>query len=463
MPLRQTRNPRQGRDQLTFEVDGTSVRPNRAIADGVVVIDEDGNPAGTPNNPLIVNDVGAAPEAASPLTSRDVWGRQIAVAPFRLAQLIWTYGVDDRVRTTETGDGTVTSEDGSLTLRVETDEDVAAIRSKRHPAYQANRGHVFSTATQGIDTDAATRVRIGMATPRYGVFFEIINGIAYAVLRNTTGNTPPTSEDWTPGGGTTVDERQDLTAALAEAGLDDLTVNRLWDIRYQWRGSGNVEFYVDQVLVHTFERLGVESSLSLAVPGLPVLLSLEATGTPGAEREVKFGCVDVSSEGGTAPETRPVVLTREAGAAGISSESAWLAVKPAPNVGGLANTRDLWPARFTGVADNETIVRIYRTTDAGITGGTWAASPQSQGVLVREPTGLEAAATRTLVGVGFMSDNDSDPAGPAIDLSSVSFLSPDEGAAAPLADGGDVLLITLDTLAGSVQDLFTALSLREEV
>lgn len=464
MALRRTRYPQQGRDILAFEIgEGDAPRGSRTLAWAQVVVGDEGNPLGTPDNPLIVNDVGAAPDTSSPLTSRDVWGRQIAVAPYRLAELVWTYDVDGRSRVTETGTGSVDTVDGSLTLSVQADGDVARLRSKRHPAYQANRGHVLSTATQGIVTDDAVTWRMGTFTDRYGVFFEVTGGRVYAVRRNTTGNTAPGPEDWTPGGGTTIDERVEITSALAALGINDVTVNRLWDIRYQWRGSGNIEFYVDQLLVHVFERLGVSAGLSIAVPSLPFRVELVADGTPGAARSVAMGCVDVSSEGGTTPETRPVVLTKEATGAGISSEAPWLAVKSAPNVRGLAHCHDLWPQSFSGIADNETVVKVYRTTEAGITGGTWAASPQTDGVLVREPTGLGAASTRTLVAVGFLSDNDSDPASPALDLSGVGFLSPDEGAAGPATDDGDVLLITLQTLGGSVNDLFTAINVREEL
>jgi hypothetical protein len=464
MPLKETRFPRQGRDALAFELDGTNQPINRPIAHAHVVIGDDGKPLGTPDNPLVVNDIGASP-VVSELVSRDVWGRSLSVGLKSLLSVLWSYGnLARRGRVTETGTGTVASVDGALQLSVSAASDEATWRSRRHPTYQSNRGHVFSTASVGIVTDPNARLRIGLFGPDCGCFFEIIGDTIFAVRRNVAGNTPPSPEDWTSGGGTVADERVDITATV-EAVIPgfDIGQNHLWDLRFQWRGAGNIQFFIDQKLVHTFERLGIETGISIAVPGQPARFELEATGTPAAPVTARFGCVAVDSEGGDTPAEQAIIAERSEAAAAISTETPWIAIKVAPFVHGLAHTRDLRAKTLQALADNETIVRVYRGDGSDLTGGTWAASAQDPGVLIREPTGATLASF-TLETIGSTGDSDTDPPNIPINLTALDPFTPDEGGTiAADADSGDVLLVTIEAVAGTANDIWTALACGLEV
>ena len=61
----------------------------------------------------------------------------------------------------------------------------------------------------------------------------------------------------------------------------DLTKGNTYDIQFQWRGVGNYNFFINQVLVKTVEYLGNETELSMFNPSNPVAFVLRPIDFPG--------------------------------------------------------------------------------------------------------------------------------------------------------------------------------------
>ena len=205
----------------------------------------------------------------------DAWGRQKVINDYSVLHGLFTYNVPNRLWEENAMDAALaytplastgvlaTSEDGALKLSSGTTaNNGCALMSKRHPRYQPNRGHLYSTAgwfpTPHADGYRKWGLMCGCLsdTRRSGVYFELEGDGAswslYAVLRSY---------------GITR-ERTDITELLP-SGFDP-SVGHLYDIQYQWRGAGNYKFYIDQVLIYEMDLLATLSALTIWNPAMSI-------------------------------------------------------------------------------------------------------------------------------------------------------------------------------------------------
>jgi len=68
-------------------------------------------------------------------------------------------------------------------------------------------------------------------------------------------------------------------------------------MRIQWRGVGNVEVFIDNVLIYTEEILGTLTGLNVNDNALPFVMA-SSCAVDGTQVTLKVGCVNISSEGG---------------------------------------------------------------------------------------------------------------------------------------------------------------------
>ena len=226
-------------------------------------------------------------------TCVDAWGRQKVINDFSLFRGIWTFDVPNRVweeaSIDSAGDWTViaatgtnaTSVDGMLNLASGTTADEgAALSSKRHPRYEPNRGHLYSTAVMCPSPTADGIRRWGAYGEDNGVYFELegdgSNWTLYA-CRKSDG---------------TVKIRQALTMPTDF----DPAKGHVYDIQYQWRGVGNYKWFVNLSTVYTDAILGTLTELSVQNPA--AMASYESITHTTTEIVLNAGCVDISTEGG---------------------------------------------------------------------------------------------------------------------------------------------------------------------
>jgi hypothetical protein len=230
--------------------------------------------------------------------SLDAWGRPKVMLDESLFSSTWTFDISARVWeewaytegsgwSPQAGFTNATSEDHMLTVKSTTTVGGGCtIASKVHPKYQPNRGHLYSTAMTHPNVTDAGLTRFGLGSPQDACAFEVegdgTDWDIFAVRRN----------------GGVIENRVSVKATLLERFPNfDPTKGHVYDIQFQWRGVGNYFYFIDLQLVYAEEVLGTRDTLSMSDPALQAFFSTYCTES-GTERVAKFGCVDVTSEGG---------------------------------------------------------------------------------------------------------------------------------------------------------------------
>jgi len=198
-----------------------------------------------------------------------------------------------------------------------------------------------------------------MFTEENGAFFRLkSDGLLYA-CRRTTNNGGPTT--------TTTEELIDLTPL--GAGFD-LALGNIYDIQMQWRGVGNIKFFIGSpeqgasILVHTMSLLGTLTALSIANPALPIAYRCENLGDNVV---IQSGCADISSEGGSDQNHvyGSIGMDNEAGqVSGTGFNVPFLVVRNKTTVGGLRNMRDIQALSVSAYSAEKSLVRVWATRDA---------------------------------------------------------------------------------------------------
>ena len=214
----------------------------------------------------------------------DAWGRNKFILDnsifhgmftFNVPVTTWYERINDVVQTTITNS---TSVNGELVMQAgATLNDKTNLRTYRNPRYEPNRGLLYSTSAFIDNPSATMNRRFGIATDENGVFFSLESGTLYGVVRTTRSTV--TTED---------------KVALDVTGID-LTKGNIFDIQAQWRGAGGYKFFINLKEVGAFNYLGALTNLSMANPALPIFFESENLGN---NDNIRFGCVDLSSEGG---------------------------------------------------------------------------------------------------------------------------------------------------------------------
>lgn len=390
--------------------------------------------------------------------SFDVWGRPIRVAPLSMLSGLFTYGVDaDEWRATLSGTGTVAAVDGELRPTSPTSAGTTRFVSARHPRYQANRGHHFATATVGMITKG--RARWGLFTAQSGVFFEYDadTGIWYACRRTTTGITANTTHTPSTGSPTVTTERVPFTMPADF----NPSLNTLWDITFQWRGAGDVFFYVNQRLVATISRLNVSTGLGFVNPAAPVAVEVENTGT-GTVSGLAFGCFDVSVDGGTEELRRLRSAALTASRAITGTNVPLIAVQAAGYLSGLFCTRDSLALRASAGGDQNAIIKVW--LNPTVNGGAWS-NLRDESALVVNTTATSITGGRLIASRRVLTDDAGiiELENRATDL----WVRPIPGAATFSSYGnpalGDILVLTCERETGAAMNAVGTLDLAEEV
>lgn len=296
--------------------------------------------------------------------SKDAYGHQKISQDITLFSSAFTFNVDRNLwipfeNSTEIYSDLSLTKIGSLNGKLNMSSGAtignnAYIESRRHPRYQPNRGHLYS-ASLFLPNKAAIGVReFGIFNSFGGVFFRLQDGVLYAVVR-TTINTV-TSEPFTQ------------IIDLVDLGLSavDLEKGNSYDIQMQWRGVGNVYWYISDPatghskLVATYNYLNTGVELSTFNPALPVRYYCENTN--GTNVTIQSGCVDVSCEQGIRGN-RSYAATTSGEQALSNQEVGILAMRVPKLFNGTTNSRDLAITRFTGYTDDNALIRVYYFRD----------------------------------------------------------------------------------------------------
>ena len=284
---------------------------------------------------------------------KDAWGRPKVINDktilhgmftHNVPESLWYEKINDVVQTAITNS---TSVNGALNFQAgATLNDKTKLRTYRNPRYEPNRGFIHSTAAV-IENPAALMNRcFGVATDESGVFFRLESGTLYGVIRTTRNSI--TTED---------------KIELNTTGID-LSKGNVFDIQYQWRGVGNYEFFINLISVGKFNYLGTLTELSMSNPANPIFFESENLGDNDI---MKFGCVDVSSEGGEVNSGKTygsIGIPTETGSVAVTGyNTPVLVVRNKTTINGLINTRDTLALLASAYSDQKSVFRVWTTRD----------------------------------------------------------------------------------------------------
>jgi hypothetical protein len=275
----------------------------------------------------------------------------------------------------------IVSTGGAAVLTTSATKTALILEGRVAPRYQPNRGHLFSTALWCPSKTADGVREWGVQTADNGVFFRLkADGLLYAVQRSLT-----------------VETKEELIDTSGVTGFD-VQKGNIYDIQYQWRGVGNYNFYINNVLVHTFSNLGTLTALSMANPALPV--SFKCTRT-SADVAMHIGCVDITSENGDDDALQP-----KSAYANITRNGTDVPVISIYNpllIGSVTNTRTVYLTRVTVSCDKKTVFKIWRHRDpALLTGETFVALGGGSYVQTDSPDTVAGAVAATAATVASM-------------------------------------------------------------
>ena len=379
----------------------------------------------------------------------DAWGRKKAVMDKSLFHGMFTYNIpvkkwyetiNDTIQSTFTNCSSV---DGALKVTAgATLNDTTYLRTFRCPRYEPNRGVIYSTAMWFNDPDAAMVRRFGQFTAEAGAFFELDNGTLYGVVRTTINSV-------------TTDQRFEIQQTNY-----DLSKGNVFDIQYQWRGVGNYVFFVNLKEVESSRYLGTLTNLSMFNPASP--LAFEAI-NEGDNDPMYFGCVDISSEGGSAGGRTfgSVSVDNEAGQVAISGyNQPVVAIRSKTTVNSLINTRDTLPVKAIAYGDQKAVFKIWETRDfTAITNGTQTWSDFGDGhleYLVYDPDAGTPATFDTAKADQFFATRVN-----LDDYYSSSFL--EDGGSNIWINPGDMIIMTMHRENGGAMNAGTTLTFAEEI
>ncbi len=285
----------------------------------------------------------------------DAWNRNKAIIDKSLLHGMFTFDVpkdlwkEQIAGVEQTSFINATSIDGKLNLQSSvTLNEVVNLSTFRSPRYQPNRGHIFSTSCFLPSKNALGSRKMGTFTEENGDYFELDNGVLYAVRRTTVASS--TSE---------IREVIDL-APFPDI---DLEKGNTFDIQKQWRGVGDIKFFINQILVFHWELLGTLTDLSTANPASP--LSFECV-NQGDQVVIQVGCVDVSSEGGTKEGGAygSVGISNDSGQVSISGLNVpIIAIRSKLTKSGILNTQDTLALLASAYGDQRCVFRVWATRD----------------------------------------------------------------------------------------------------
>jgi len=305
----------------------------------------------------------------------DAWGKQKIISDHSLLHGLFTLDIPrekwlilENDQELYTGASAMAySRNGSLYM--DSKDGKIEVRSKRHPRYQPNRGHLYSSS---IFLPAPTRDGIrefGVGTRDSGVFFRLVKEGLFAVAKTTGDDSLFLTED----GDTLIQESGFYLVSVLGGIIEDirpidttgidLEKGNIYDIQMQWRGVGDFKFFINQKLVRTFNYLGTLDGLSVFNPALPAFFKAENT---GQDVVLKSGCVDISSEGGAEENVQYTSISAPE-LATSTTESVLLTFRIPKTVLTLENTRDCILAQLTAYSTDEALVRVYYTR-TGVTG-----------------------------------------------------------------------------------------------
>lgn len=379
----------------------------------------------------------------------DAFGRVRVSEPRNLFE--WQFRYDSsfaRYWDESTANGASTATDSNKAVRrlsIDTQASSSAIlQSRRRIEYVPAKSQDVYMTFNLLGTQADADKKIGLFDDSNGLFLWAEGTDVQIAIRSAISGSvvddPVSQADW----------NQDPLNGSGASGITiDWSNHQLMRITYAFLGIGDVafSFFIDGTwrLAHVFQSANVLTGMYMQSGILPLRAEIKAIGVPAATRSMEVACVAVASEGketdvgrvrnGNTEVTPVSIGTTESFIFGIRLSSSF----PYSSAAGLAYS--ITPNSGNTVA----IYRVYYLPT--LTGATWTANTDS---ITEYVTNQPTFSSGLLIDSGYL--NLSASGGRTqqlLDLRSDIFLGFD------LSGSGDPLILTMQTLSGSGEVLFS--------
>lgn len=203
------------------------------------------------------------------------------------------------------------------------------------------------------------------------------SALSVGLRSSTTGSLVDTNivqADWNGGKFDGTGDKLDGTGA---SGIDiDFTKQLIYIVRFQWLGSGVVEFSVDinqkRHILHTIRHSNIITGVYSQTGSLPVGFSIENTGVIGSAAELEMTCVSVKFNSPTVPATQSVMVDNDTTTRGIVSGSFSHVLSIRLKSGNKRATLIPEIASLMATSNTDILYRVlYNPT---VTGGSWVSA-----------------------------------------------------------------------------------------
>ena len=366
----------------------------------------------------------------------DAWGVQKISSPFSLFHSTFTFDIPVSWIMYESGaqvasSTVLTSVGGEAIISATAALPDNHIESRPCSRYQPNRGHLYSTALICPNKTVDGIREWGLGTDENKVIFRLkSDGLLYAVLRS--------------GDVETIEELID-TSVIPNF---DIEKGNLYDIQFQWRGTGNFKFFIgtptngQSKLVHEFKLLGTLTKVSLENPAMPAYFRATRI-----TEDVQFsvGCVDITSENGGQLDTNYTSAYSETVSVS-GADNPTLVLKIPLQIAGQTNTRSIVAVRISVKATKKGTFKLWVTRNpADITGATFVALGEGSFIETDSPDITPGAVRATAVTVANMQFVTAIAVEPNV---RIAVESPADDSIKLIAVRGDFIVVT-STLSGA--------------
>jgi len=301
------------------------------------------------------------------------FGQNRTVNPYTLADNVNKYGFDlIEFASASVGSGTVVSitSQSAVSLRVSsTNGDYARIRSNTYYRYQAGKEQNVKLSCYIPGGAKANQIsRIGYFDDSDGLFFAL-SGSNFGIYKRYSSL------------GGSVQETFISQSSFNKLKLDgtsndyvlDLTKANLFEIRFQWLGVGNVEFFINNSLVHSMTNVNTFNGPYIKTGVLPIALEIQNNGS-STGNELNFICSSVESDGGATPPKYTFNAYNSTDISTTTTERPLLLIRPGTLFRSIENRVVGLPIRLAISTEGARAGFRIILNPTTITGGSWVSA-----------------------------------------------------------------------------------------
>jgi hypothetical protein len=298
------------------------------------------------------------------------FGQTRIASPFTMADFVNKYGFDlFEFSSSSVGSATVTSVISQSAIRLAvtaTNADYARIRTNTFYRYQAGKEQNIKISCYIPGGGKINQIsRFGYFDDNDGLFFAL-SGSNFGIYKRFSSL------------GGTVQETFISQSAFNKNKLDgtsgsyvlDVKNANLYEIRFQWLGVGNIEFVINNTVVHTIENINAFKGPYMKTGVLPVAAEIQNNGASTAN-ELNFICSSVESDGGSTPPKYTFNAYNTTDISTTTTERPLLLIRPGTLFRTVENRVVGLPIRLSVSTEGTRAGFRIILNPTSVTGGTW--------------------------------------------------------------------------------------------